>query len=321
MTMTPPQTVLVFGGSGFVGRSLLEAGVRAFPGTRWVVPTRALHRAAHLRTLPGVDVREADVHAPQALSPLLHGVDAVVNLVAILHGSPQAFERAHVAWPRQLAQACQAAGVARVVHVSALGVDENAPSNYLRSKARGEAVWRESGVPVALLRPSVIFGQHDRFINLFARLQALAPFMPLAGAGAQFAPVWVQDVAQAILACLGDTRHLGACVECAGPQTFTLAQLVRLAGLWSGHPRPVVALPEAFGHVQAAVLGLLPGPRLMSSDNLYSMRVPNVPSGACPGLETLGIRPTALADVMAPWLRSQGKPTALDRARQRARRG
>jgi uncharacterized protein YbjT (DUF2867 family) len=321
MTMTPPKMVLVLGGSGFVGRSLLEAGVRAFPGTRWVVPTRALHRAAHLRTLPGVELRQADVHSPQALAALFQGVDAVVNLVAILHGSAQEFERAHVQWPRQLAQACKAAGVSRVVHVSALGVGERAPSQYLRSKARGEAVWRESGLPVTVLRPSVIFGQHDRFINLFAQLQAFAPLMPLAGAQAQFAPVWVQDVAQAILACLGESRQQGLCLECAGPQTFTLAQLVRLAGVWSGHPRPVLGMPEAFGHVQAFLLGLLPGPRLMSSDNLYSMRMPNVPSGQLGGLQSLGIQPASLADVMAPWLRSQGKDTALDRARQRARRG
>jgi NADH dehydrogenase len=198
------------------------------------------------------------------------------------------------------------------VHVSALGVADAAaaPSLYLRSKAQGEQLLRGApGLALTLLRPSVIFGAEDRFINLFAALQAFAPVMPLAGAAARFQPVWVDDVAHAIEACLKDPRHICKTFECAGPQVLTLRELVQLAGRWSGHPRPVLPLPEWAGRVQAALLGLLPGEPLMSADNLASMRVPNVASGRLPGLAELGIEPTSLTTVMAPWL-AGGSPRA-----------
>ena len=214
--------------------------------------------------------------------------------------------------PQRIAGACAAAGVSRLVHVSALGVADaaTAPSLYLRSKAQGEQLLRGApGLALTLLRPSVIFGAEDRFINLFAALQAFAPVMPLAGAAARFQPVWVDDVAHAIVACLKDPRHIGKTFECAGPQVLTLRELVQRAGRWSGHARPVLPLPEWAGRVQAALLGLLPGEPLMSADNLASMRVPNVASGRLPGLAELGIEPTSLTTVMAPWL-AGGSPRA-----------
>jgi NADH dehydrogenase len=240
----------------------------------------------------------------------------VVNLVAVLHGDAARFEQVHVRLPQHIANACAAAGVRRLVHVSALGVTDGpggvdvgaAPSLYLRSKSQGEQVLRAApGLALTLLRPSVIFGEEDRFINLFAALQAYTPVMPLAGADARFQPVWVEDVARAIVACLKDDRSIGRTCECAGPQVLTLRELVRLAGRWSGHPRPVLPLPEWAGRLQAAALGLLPGEPLMSADNLASMRLPNVASGRLPGLAELGIQPASLAHVMAPLLAGGGE--------------
>lgn len=316
------QRILILGGTGFVGRSVLERLVRRNAGGGGVlrVPSRRPSRAAHLRHLPTVELLAADVNNPAVWQGLLKGMDAVINLVAILHGDARSFHQAHVEIPRQLAAACREAGVRRVLHVSALGVGDQAPSEYLRSKAAGEAVLKAAGLDLTVLRPSVIFGAHDRFMNLFATLQRVAPVVPLAGAAAQFQPVWVDDVAAALVQALDQDSTIGQTLECAGPQCLTLRQLVQAAGLWSGHPRPVWPVPDWAGRLQAGLMQLLPGEPLMSLDNLRSMQVPNVATGTLPGLKQMGIQPSAVADVMAPWLAQQGAPSRLDVARSRARR-
>ena len=208
-----------------------------------------------------------------------------------------------------------------MVHVSALGVGgDNAPSNYLRSKARGEAVWKASNVDLTLLRPSVMFGAEDSFLNTFATLQAVFPLMPLAAAEAKFQPVWVDDVAEAIVRCLQRPATIGQTYECTGPEVMTLADIVRAAGRWSGHVRPVIPLPMALGKLQALAMELLPGAPLMSRDNLDSTLLPNVASGQLPGLEALGITPTALGAIAPGYLGRTDGRTKLDALRAVARR-
>jgi uncharacterized protein YbjT (DUF2867 family) len=254
----------------------------------------AARHDAVLRPIPTLELAEADVHDPHALARVLAGADAVVNLIAILHGRPADFERVHVELPRRIGAACRAAGVAQLVHVSALGVGPGATSNYLRSKAEGELALQAARVPLTLLRPSVVFGEEDRFLNLFARLQRLLPVVALPQASAQFQPVWVRDVAEAIARCIADAHTIGRTYEIAGPTVFTLADLVRLAGRRAGHARPIIALPSALGWAQAWLLEHLPGPPLMSRDNLRSMQRPNVASGSLPGLKDLGTTPTPI---------------------------
>ncbi len=321
------RRICVLGGTGFVGTSLLERLVRAGDGGASmlvVVPTRRAAHGRRVRFLPGVEPRLLDVHDDKALLRALGECDAVVNLVAILHGSAQAFERVHVALPQRLARLCPAAGIRRVVHVSALGVGQPAPgrepSHYLRTKARGEAVWTASGLDVTLLRPSVIFGAEDKFLNLFARLQALFPLVPLAASDAKFQPVWVEDVAEAIVRCLERPATIGQTIECAGPDVMTLGEIVRAAGRWSGHARPVLPLPRAIGRLQALAMELLPGVPLMSRDNLDSAQVPNVASGTLPGLASLGITPTALAAIAPAYLGKTDGRSKLQALRAVARR-
>jgi NADH dehydrogenase len=308
---------LILGGTGFVGRHVCEKLQRA--GWQITVPTRRARNATAVQHLPRLTVVEADVHDPAALQRLLPGHDAVVNLVAILHGSAAAFERTHVELPRKIAAAALATGVRRLVHVSALGVAEDGPSQYQRSKARGEALLHAAGLDLTVLRPSVIFGAGDRFLNLFAQLQAVFPVMPLAGAAARFQPVWVEDVAEAGVRCLQDPATAGQTFDCAGPEVLTLAELVQLAGRHGSRARPVIPLPMALGRLQALMMELAPGEPLMSRDNLDAMRVDNVATGAHPGLAALGITPASVRAVAPGYLGQRGPRSDLLRARARGR--
>ena len=312
--------ILVLGGTGFVGRALCEQLTQRSSSDRIQVPTRRLVRGNGVRLLPTVDLVQAQVHNDPQLQQLVQDADVVINLIAILHGSEADFQRVHVDLPQRLVKACHGAGVKRVVHVSALGASANAPSRYLRSKAAGEALLATSGLDVTVLRPSVIFGAHDRFLNLFAQLQSVAPVMPLAGSQARLQPVWVEDVAQAIVLALDTPSSIGQTFECAGPQVYTLGELVRLAGRWSGHERPQWSLPQWAGWLQAVAMECLPGEPLMSRDNLASLGLPNVASGHAPDLRAMGITPTAIECVAPRYLGDLFQQPDVDRFRAGAGR-
>ncbi|MBA4176925.1 MAG: NAD-dependent dehydratase [Leptothrix sp. (in: Bacteria)] len=315
--------ILVLGGTGFVGRAVCEQLAERSASDTLVVPTRRAAHAQALRPLPNVTIEPADVHDDDTLAQLVKGCDVVINLVAILHGSAAEFDRVHVQLPRRLAQACRDAGVRRLLHVSALGVGDDAaaaPSNYLRSKAAGEQVLRASGLALTVFRPSVIFGAGDRFLNLFAQIQRLAPLVPLAGSDARFQPVWVDDVARAIATAVSRADTIGQTYECTGPTVYTLSGLVRLAGRWSGHERLQLPLPGAMGRLQALAMECMPGPTLMSRDNVDSMKCPNIASGRLPGLAALGITPAALEAVAPGYLGRHQGCARLERLRAGAGR-
>lgn len=306
--------IFVLGGTGFVGTQLCRK--LSALGLQCTVATRGLSHARKLSSLPGITAAVLDVHDEAALTHAVAGHDAVVNLVAILHGTSATFDKVHVQLPQKLVRACTAHGVQRLVHISALGVEDSrpdsAPSMYLRSKGRGEAVLRavvSQGLDLAVLRPSVIFGAEDKFLNMFAKLQQVFPVMPLAGAGACFQPVWVEDVAEAVVRCLQMPRGQAAykVIEACGPDVFTLAELVqlsaRLRGINGGRGRPVIALPQWMGYVQARMMELAPGEPLMSRDNLDSMKTDNIATGKVPGLESLGIQAAALEPIARSYLR------------------
>lgn len=320
------SSILVVGGSGFIGRHLVAK--LAAEGRHVRVPTRRMERAKHLIPLPRVEVLEADIHAPGIAAGLLQGMDAVVNLVGILHGAeggPQwgrAFDRAHVQLPRLLGDAAMAAGVKRMVHMSALGVSEHPehplPSRYLRSKAAGEAALRAiNGLQCTMLRPSVVYGADDAFINLFARIQRTLPVVALAGAQARLAPIWVEDVTQAAIHLLDAPQAIGRAFELAGPEIFTLQELVELAGQWSGHPRPVIALPDLLARPMAGLMECMPGEPLMSRDNLDSLKLDNVPSGPIDAL--CGIVQRSLREA-GPSMYGGSVMTRLSRWREQAHR-
>jgi NADH dehydrogenase len=164
----------------------------------------------------------------------------------------------------------------------------------------------------------VIFGAGDQFMNMFARLQSVFPVMPLAGTGTRFQPVWVEDVAQAIVRALADPQ-VPPVIECVGPDVFTLRELVQLAGQASGHRRPVLTLPLAVGRLQARMMELMPGAPLMSRDNLDSMQVDNIATAGMPDLRSIGIQPAALAAIAPTFLQPDGGDPMLQRRRSAGR--
>ncbi len=306
--MTRAENILVVGGAGFVGRHLVSA--LATRGCRVTVPARRREGAKHLFLLPTVDVVEADVTQPEVLPRLATGHDAVINLAGVLHsrrGRPDErgpndygpdFARVHVELAQAVVAACRGAGVKRLLHMSALGADANAPSEYLRSKGIGErAALAAEDLAVTVFRPSVIFGPEDSFLNLFATLTKFLPVIVLASPEARFQPVYVGDVVSAFLAALDDHGSRGRCYDLGGPTQYTLRELVQAVCAITGRRRLIVGLGERLSMAQARMLELLPV-KLMTRDNIRSMQVPSVCSTPFP----FGIVPAALEALAPSWL-------------------
>ena len=278
------KKVLLIGGSGFVGdwiaNRLSERGIRV------IIPTR--HRDHHKKStlVPTVFAVEADIHQPEQLAGLMEGVDAVINLVGILHDNSsdqpygKRFAKAHVELPKKIVAAMKQKGIRRLLHMSALKAAADAPSGYLRSKAAGEAVVLAAAdeLDVTVFRPSVIFGPGDRFLTTFAKLLGILPIFPLAGASARFQPVYVGDVADALVSSLKTPDAFGRTYELCGPTTYSLRELVDYAGQLIGKHRLIIELPGPMASMQASLLGLLPKPP-MSRDNLRSMQIDSVFDG------------------------------------------
>ena len=306
--MVSGSTVLVVGGSGFVGRHIVPRLVTA--GHRVVVPTRRRDNARHLFLLPTVQVVEADAGDPATLRHLLDGCAAVVNLVGILNeSSGETFDRAHVEVPANIVAACHAAGVRRFLQMSALNADPAGPSRYQRSKGEAEAAIVASGLDWTIFQPSVIFGREDSFLNLFAKLARWLPVMAIGGASVRFQPVFVGDVAECFVRALALEATVGQRYPLCGPEVYTLRELVRYVGEVTGHERPVVALGPALARIQAMTLEMLPG-TLMSRDNLASMERDSV--CGCPFPAVFGIAPTALEAVAPTYLSPQAVKSKYD---------
>ncbi|MGE0873380.1 MAG: complex I NDUFA9 subunit family protein [Burkholderiales bacterium] len=320
------SSILVLGGSGFIGRHLVAA--LAARGARVTVPARRRERAKHLITLPTVDVVSADVCDPLALSRLVSGKDAVINLVGILHsrrGRPGErgpndygpdFARMHVELPQSVIAACREQGVRRVLHMSALGASPDAPSEYLRSKGIGErAMLAAEDLEVTVFRPSVVFGPEDAFLNLFASLARVLPVLALACPEAKFQPVYVGDVVRAFVCALDDREAAGRSFDLCGPKVYTLRELVQYVCAVSGRRRLVIGLPDRLARVQARLMELAPSP-LITRDNLASMTIPSTSDAPMP----YGIEPVAIERAAPAWLAPAGPRERYPEMRLRARR-
>lgn len=298
--------VCMLGGTGFVGRAI---AARLSSAGHWIsVPTRASARHRDLGVLPGVVLEDGDVHDPAFLRRQFKGVDVVINLVGILneHGhSGAGFERVHAELSASVTGACRAQGVRRLLHMSALGAAHDAPSHYLRTKARGEDAAHAAApdVRVTSFSPSVVFGPRDSFANRFAGLLRLAPgVFPLACPDARFQPVYVDDVAHAFVTAMGEHRTFRQRYDLCGPKVYSLREIVSYIAALRGRRVHIVGLNPALSRLQAAVLEYAPG-KPFSLDNYRSLSVDSVCRGENVLRVVFGIEPAPLERILPGYLK------------------
>ncbi len=295
-----PPLVTIIGGAGFIGTALVEAFARS--GWRVLVTSRTVQRARHLRPLGDVgqiDVILADVMVPESLRRAVAAADVVVNLAGILQEGPQRFADVHVTGAGHVAQAAAAAGARGLVHLSAIGADSASPSAYGRTKAAGEAAVAAAFPAAAIIRPSLVFGADDQFTNRFAGMMVGAPVMPVVAGDTRWQPVYVADVADAIVTLAGRMRAeaTGGVFELGGPEVLTMRALLEQIAAYSERPVRFVDVPAA----GARLLSRLPGTPL-TRDQLQMLQHDNVVSGRFPGLAELAVPATPLAAVAPNWL-------------------
>jgi len=299
------ETIGIFGGSGFVGSSLANELVEKRYRLR--ILTRSRDRARHLWLLPNTRVIELDVYDGSAVAHEIKGCDAVINLAGILNekgDNGEGFRRVHTELTRIIIKASFDAGVKRYLHMSALNAEAFAPSYYLRTKAEGEhaaMAAHDDGLPTTVFRPSVIFGPGDAFLNRFAHLLRLTPFVfPLACAATKFQPLFVGDITAAMIGTLTDRTTFGRRYDLGGPETLSLLDIVRYVAEVAGIRRLVLPLGPRLSKLQANIFEFVPG-KPFSRDNFRSATEDNVCAGSN-GFESLGIEPASMAEIVPAYL-------------------
>jgi uncharacterized protein YbjT (DUF2867 family) len=299
----------VLGGSGFIGRYVVQRlaarGDVVPVGCRHAEEAKFLMTHGNVGQIAAVGVAIDD---EQLLPAFLAGSDGLVNCVGILRESgAQTFERVHHLGPARMARLAREAGVERLVHISAIGADSRSPSAYARTKAAGEAAVRDAFPTATILRPSVVFGPEDQFFNRFAAIAMISPFLPLIGGGrTRFQPVYVGDVADAVLKCLEDPATAGRTYELGGPKIYTMRELLELLLAEIRRKRILLDLPFGLAQFQARLMSILPSPPL-TPDQVELLKRDNVVSSGALTLAALGIPATAIEGVL---------PTYLDRFRR-----
>ncbi|MGH8171590.1 MAG: complex I NDUFA9 subunit family protein [Rhodanobacteraceae bacterium] len=307
-----PQNIVILGGTGFVGSHLVPR-LQA-DGHTITILSRNREKHRELGVLPRVQIVSADVHDGVTLRRHLEGANVAINLVGILNergSNGSGFRKAHVELTDTLIAACHAARVSRLLQMSALRAGEG-ESHYLRTRGEAEARVKTSRLAWTIFRPSVMFGPGDGLFYRFANLLRITPVLPLARAGAKFAPVYVGDVAQAITRAIAHPHTAGHTYEFFGPDTITLIDLVRWTAELIGKRRWIIALPDALGFVQASVGEWLPG-KPISRDNFRSLKLDSV--GTQDGLAALGIVATPMDVVVPALLQGDDWQRRLDRYR------
>lgn len=307
------RVVTVFGGSGFIGRHV----VRRLAADDWVVrvAVRDPESANFLRVAgdPGQVVPMAvDVGDADAVAQAVAGAGAVVNLVGILYErGRRTFQRMHVEAVAILAAAAKSAGAERLVQVSAIGASLDSAAAYARTKAAGERAAQDAFPGATVVRPSVVFGSDDHFLNRFAAMARVMPFLPVFETA--FQPVWVGDVAEAIARILADPGTRGRTYEFGGPRVISFRELMELILRETGRERGLLTIPMPLAEVQAWLLEMLPIPPL-TRDQVKMLGSPNVVRSSALGLRDLGIEPTAI-EVIAPRYLERYRPQVRQRRR------
>lgn len=299
MTVKTDRLITLFGGAGFIGRYVAQALYAE--GARVRIAAREPKRAYSLKPLGGLGQTQfvrADITDPASVAMAVAGADAVVNLVGVFKGDLQ---KVHVQGVRNVAEAASTAGADALVHISAIGADPESESHYGRTKGEGEAAVKAAFPDATIVRPSIVFGPEDDFINKFARMAQLMPVIPVLRGTWRVQPLFVADVGKAIArAALDAGAHGGKMYELAGPQVLTMHQLNEWVVRATGRSRAVFDIPDAIGSMIAR-LGFLPGAPI-SWDQWLMLRQDSVANGTLPGFEAFGLRAAPLSAVAETWM-------------------
>lgn len=302
--MAKTALVTIFGGSGFLGRHTVRALAKG--GYRIRVATRHPNRAQYLPPMGHVgqiQLFKCNALEDEQVAAAVHSADAVVNLIGILApGGGQGFDEIHVETAERIARAARLGGARTLVHMSAIGANEDSGAHYARSKAHGEKRVRAAFPDAVVLRPSIVFGPEDSFFNKFAALARMLPALPLIGGGrTKFQPVFVGDVAAAIRKCIESPASRGKTYELAGPTTYSFKELLQFVLRTTGRRRLLLSIPFPLATIQGAVLGILPKP-LLTMDQVQLLKTDNVVSPGALTLPDLGIQPDSIEAVVPSYL-------------------
>ena len=300
------KVACVFGGTGFVGRQI----VRELAKKDYVikVATRTAERAYFLKLDGGpaqIVPFQCDYSDAESIAAAVSGCDVVINCIGILFekGKKRRFQNAHVDVPEMIASACKKSGVKKFVHISALGVDKGT-SKYAKTKLEGEKAALLNFPQATILRPSVIFGEDDSFFNMFAEMSRYTPVLPLIGGGkTKFQPVYVGDVADAVMSALENMAAQGQIYELGGPETISFKEIYQRLFQYTGRRRCLVSIPFGLAKVEATFMSLLPHPPL-TRDQVESLKTDNVVSKTAQGLSDLGVTATAMDVILPTYLES-----------------
>lgn len=294
------KTAVIFGGTGFIGKIL----VRALAKKDYAIIVATRHKASAYDLKPcgrvGQIVPVSCDYSQSAIAAAIpENVDLVVNLIGILYERKKGdFGRVHVEYPARIAKECAAKNVGRFIQMSALGIEDNA-STYAHTKLIGEEEARKEYAGATFIRPSVLFGPEDDFINKFARLSFIMPFLPLIGGGkTKFQPVYVGDVVDTIITAAENKVTVGEVIEAVGPEVLDFKDIYKKIFKYTERKRMLISLPWSLASLQATFLGLLPNP-LLTKDQVKSLKSDNIATGKYKTMADLGIAPTAM-DVILP---------------------
>lgn len=294
------KLVCIFGGGGFLGRYISQQLLNR--GARVRIAERNIKNAMHIKPLGNlgqVQFASADITKPESVTKAVQGCDIVINLVGILKGD---FERIHVDGARNVAEACAAAGCSSMLHMSTIGADLHSPSQYGQSKARGEDAVRNAFPGAITVRPSIVFGREDGFINRFAGMISLLPIIPVIGGDTKFQPVFVGDVANAVTQALDNaTQSAGKIFELGGPERITMRELNQRIANMTGREPAFFDVPDFAAKMLATFTGFLPGAPI-TLDQFKMLQNDNIVSKHALGLEALEVSPTPLATVARGWM-------------------
>ncbi len=297
------QLVTVFGGSGFIGRILVQHLAHA--GYRIRVATRRPNNALYVKPLGDlgqIQIVQANLKNEASIKAAIYGADIVINLVGILYESgTQTFDKIHVQGAALIAKAATKAGVTKLIHLSALGADEQSASNYAKSKAQGEAAVIENFAKATIIRPSVVFGPDDKFFNKFAAIAKMFRMLSVICGDSKFQPIYVGDVAKAIESILTTDDAVGKIYQLGGPTVYSFRELMQMVKDVTQQNVPLINVPLPIANFKAFFLGMLPNP-MVTLDQIRLMQNDNVVADGENSLKDLGVKPTPVEAVLANYL-------------------